>query len=30
MKVQIEEPPLDYYSSDDNSTDSEEESESLD
>ena len=26
-KVQIEDPPLDYYSSDDNSTDSGEESE---
>ena len=29
MKAQIEEPQLDYYSSDDNSTDSGEESESL-
>ena len=29
MKVQIEEPPLDYYSSDDHFTDSEEESDSL-
>ena len=29
MKVQIEEPPLDYYSSDDNSNDSGEESQSL-
>ena len=29
MKVQIEEPPSDYYSSDDNSTNPGEESESL-